>query len=221
MCFDLIIIYVTIVTYLLQGDFIMRFNVSFFNLIDSPTKLNIVRFLINHTASMSEREIASILSVSHMSVNRTMRELAEANFVYNTVVGRTHIWKVNRKSYGYGTLSKIVKTMDTTLEPIEDLKKTLLQYLPVEMTKKIILFGSVSKSSEESNSDIDLFILAKLKKHKDAIEPYIEKLALKCLDRYGNVLSPYILTENDMKQKKTLNLMREIQSGIQLYPPGK
>jgi predicted nucleotidyltransferase len=199
----------------------MKFHNSLFNLIDSPTKLNIVRFLINHTASMSEREIASVLNVSHMSVNRTMRELAEVNFVNNTVVGRTHIWIVNRKSYVYGTLSKIIRTMDTTLAPIEDLKKTLLQNLPVEMTKKIILFGSVSKSSEEPNSDIDLFILVKLQKHKDAIEPYIEKLALTCLVRYGNVLSPYVLTEIDMKQKKNLNLMRNIQSGMQLYPPEK
>jgi predicted nucleotidyltransferase len=177
-----------------------------------------MRFLINHTAPMSEREIASVLNVSHMSVNRAMRELAEANFVDNTVVGRTHIWKVNRKSYVYGTLSKIIKTMNATLAPIEDLKQTLLKNLPIDMTKKIILFGSVSKRTEEPNSDIDLFILVKLQKYKEAIEPYIEKLALTCLDRYGNVLSPYVLTEKDMKQKKSLNLIRDIRSGIQLYP---
>jgi hypothetical protein len=53
------------------------------------------------------------------------------------------------------------------------------------------------------------------------MESYIEKLALKCLDRYGNVLSPYVLTEADMEQKKNLRLIKDIQSGIQLYPPKK
>ena len=109
--------------------------------------------------------------------------------------------------------------MNTTLAPNEDLKKTLLQNLPVETTKKIILFGSVSKRTEEPNSDIDLFILVKNQKHKDEMDPYIEKLALLCLDRYGNVLSPYVLTEKDLKQKKNLKLIRDIQSGIQLYFP--
>lgn len=199
----------------------MKFKSPLLNLINTSTKLNIVRFLINHTASMSEREIASILNVSHMSVNRTMRELAEANFVYNTVVGRTYIWTVNRKSYVYGTLSKIIKAIDTPLAPVEDLKKTLLQNLPLELIKKIILFGSVAKGSEDSTSDIDLFILLNDQKKKDAIEPHIEKLTHICLDRYGNVLSPYVLTERDMKQKKHLNLIRNIRSGIQLYPPEK
>jgi predicted nucleotidyltransferase len=199
----------------------MKFSKSIFDLMNSPTKLNIVSFLINHTASMSEREIATVLNVSHMSVNRSMRELSEANFVYNTVVGRTYIWTVNRKSYAYATLSKIIKVIDTTSAPIEDLKKTVLQNLPLQMIKKIILFGSVAKGEEDSTSDIDLFILVNDQEKKDATEPYIEKLVHICIDRYGNVLSPYVLTERDMKQKKNLNLIRNIQSGIQLYPPEK
>jgi hypothetical protein len=64
-------------------------------------------------------------------------------------------------------------------------------------------------------------ILVKSQKHKDAMDPYIEKLALLCLDRYGNVLSPYVLTEKVMKQKKNQNLISDILSGIQLYPPEK
>jgi hypothetical protein len=43
-----------------------------------------------------------------------------------------------------------------------------------------------------------LMVMQKHQKHKDAIEPYIEKLVLKCLDRYGNILFPYVLAENDM-----------------------
>jgi Mn-dependent DtxR family transcriptional regulator len=40
---------------------------------------------------MSEREIASILKVSHMSINRTMKELAELNFVNFITIGKDHL----------------------------------------------------------------------------------------------------------------------------------
>ncbi|MCX5711590.1 MAG: GntR family transcriptional regulator, partial [Candidatus Omnitrophica bacterium] len=52
----------------------MKFNASLVNILNSPVKLSIVKFLLTHEASMSEREIASILKVSHMSINRAMRE---------------------------------------------------------------------------------------------------------------------------------------------------
>lgn len=196
----------------------MKFHISILNLINSATKLKIVKFLINHTASMSEREISSVLNVSHMSVNRTMKELADVNLVTNTVIGGTYLWRINRKSYAFGALSKVIKTIDSIQPPIEDLKKVILLSIPEEMILKIILFGSVSKGREEAHSDIDVFFLVKNQKHKDEVEPYIDKLALKCLDRYGNVLFPYILTENEMKQKRNLKLLSEIRSGIQIYP---
>ncbi len=66
----------------------MKFHTSLLNLLNSKTKVKIIRFLLTYEASMSEREIASILKVSHMSVNRTMRELTDMNFVNFVVVGK-------------------------------------------------------------------------------------------------------------------------------------
>ncbi|MBN1223328.1 MAG: nucleotidyltransferase domain-containing protein [Candidatus Aminicenantes bacterium] len=196
----------------------MKFHISLTNLINSDVKLKITKFLINHTASMSEREIAAVLNVSHMSVNRMMKELEDFNFVTKKVIGRTHVWQVNHLSYTFEFLSALVETIDTTPEPIEDLKKTILKSLPKEITTKVILFGSVSKAAEEHNSDIDIFILVKNQRQKKAIAPSIEELSLKCLERFGNVLSPYILTENELRQKKHLALVSVINSGTQIFP---
>jgi len=196
----------------------MKFHISLFNVISSKTKVKIIRFLIDHEAFMSEREIASVLNVSHMSVNRTMRELADTNFVHFVKIGKAHLWRVNRKSYAYKVLSEIIKGISSIKEPLEDLKKTIMRNLPRTSIKKMILFGSITKGTESASSDIDIFILVKDIKSKEKLEPSIEKLSNICFEKYGNNLAPYVLTENEMKKKKNLKIISEINEGIQIFP---
>ena len=53
------------------------------------------------------------------------------------------------------------------------------------------------------------------------IETSIEKLSNICFDVYGNRLAPYILTEQEIKQKKDLKILSEINKGIQIFPEKK
>ena len=199
----------------------MRFQFFLLDLVSSKVKTKIVRFLITHHASMSEREIASILKVSHMSVNRTLRKLTDINFVSFITVGKAHLWKVNRKSYAFKALSTWIKDTSNIQEPLEDLKNILLKNLPKILITKVILFGSVAKRRERANSDIDVFILVKDAKGKEKLESSIEKLSNTCFELYGNRLAPYILTEGEMKKRKNLDLVSEINKGIQIFPKSK
>ena len=199
----------------------MKFHISLLDVLDSKTKVKIIKFLLTHEASMSEREIASVLKVSHMSVNRTMRELAEFNFVNFVTVGKAHLWRVNCKSHAFRVLSSLIKGISGIREPIEDLKKMLLRNLPKTLIKKVVLFGSVAKGSEKVNSDIDIFILIKDKQSKKKLEPQIEKLSNLCFEVYGNRLAPYILTDREVRQKKNLKIISEIDKGIQIFPKKK
>ena len=196
----------------------MKFHVSLFDVLCSRVKLKIIKFLIKHESLMSEREIASILNVSHMSVNRTMRELAEMNLVNFVTVGKAHLWRVNSKSYVYRVLSEFIREISSMPEPLEDLKKTILRNLPGHLIKKVILFGSITKGFERPNSDIDIFILLKYEQHKEKLELLLEKLSNICFDNYGNSLSPYLLTENELNRKKNLEIISEIDKGIQIFP---
>ncbi|MEE8184800.1 MAG: nucleotidyltransferase domain-containing protein [Thermodesulfobacteriota bacterium] len=167
---------------------------------------------------MSEREIASVLKVSHMSVNRTMRELVDINFVNFVTIGKAHLWRVNRKSYAFKVLSKLIKGISSIEEPLKELKKTILKNLPETLITKVVLFGSIARVSEKANSDIDLFILVKDMQSKREIEPSIDKLSNICLEQYGNRLAPYILTEQELKQKKNLSIISEVDKGIEIFP---
>lgn len=199
----------------------MRFHISLLDILNSKIKVKIVKFLLTHEAAMSEREIASILKVSHMSVNRTMRELSSLNFGNFVTVGKSHLWKINRKSYAFKALSSLIKDVSTIKDPLNDMEETLSKYLPKNLVKRAILFGSASKGLEKTNSDIDIFVLVKNAQDKEKIELAIEKLSDVCFETYGNRLAPYILTEQEMKQKKDLKIISEVNAGIQILPNKK
>jgi len=199
----------------------MKFHITMLDILGSKTKVKIIGFLLNHKASMSEREIASVLKISHMSINRTMKELSDINFVDFITVGKAHLWKVNTKSYAYKMLSNLIGGASLVKSPLGNLKNTIIENLPKNLIKKIILFGSVAKGLEKTDSDIDIFILVKDKETKDNLEPAIDKLSGICFELYGNRLAPYILTEKETKQKKKLKVISEIENGIQIFPKTK
>ncbi len=170
---------------------------------------------------MSEREIASVLKVSHMSINRILRELSEINFIDFVTIGKAHLWKINRKSYSFKVLSELIKSFSNIKEPIENLKDMLLRNLPKTLIKRLVLFGSIAEGSERVNSDIDIFVMVKDKQDKMKLEFQVEKLSNLCFEIYGNRLAPYILTERELKQKKKLKVISEINKGIEIFPVNK
>lgn len=186
----------------------------------SPVKWKIVRFLLRKDMLISEREISKLLDVSHMSVNRTMKELEDLHFVSYIRVGRAHVWKVNRKSYAFKIFFAIWQHAEELSDPLSQLKSTILQNLPLELIDRVVLFGSVSRRDEKSNSDIDLHILVIDDAAKANLEPAIDQLTILCLELFGNLLSPYVLTraELETRARAGLQLLTEINKSTVLYP---
>lgn len=195
----------------------MLFRNSVISLLNSPLKLKIIAFLIKKDVLMSEREISRLLDVSHMSVNRTMQELEGINFVHPGRVGRAHVWRVNRRSYAFQVYSQVIEVLSAVNSPMEDLKATILANLPLPAIEKLVLFGSVAKQDERHDSDIDIFILVKDESAMAEIHAAVEALSLICLERFGNALSPYVLTRKSLREKARLKLVSEIDSGIVLH----
>jgi predicted nucleotidyltransferase len=171
---------------------------------------------MRHEAPMSEREIASILKVSHMSVNRTLKELAENNMVSFVSAGKAHLWKLNRSSYGFKVISGIIEKIALLEPPLNDLIKTIKRGIPSRLVVRVVLFGSVAKGGENAASDIDLFLVAKDRQAKKELAAAAEELSNKCLDLYGNKLSAYILTQRETFDVKNTNIFQEIEKGIHI-----
>lgn len=194
----------------------MQFDLSLDKLIGSKAKLKILKYLFGQQASMSENELARVIKISPMTINRLMKELRDLNLVGMERIGNANVWSVNKGSYVYTILSKIISQISAAPTPLEHLKQTLSGNIPKELVKKVILYGSVAEGKSKVNSDIDLFIQVKSQKQDEELNPYIENLSNLCLSLYGNRLAPYILTEAQLQEKKKLPLLKEIEKGVQV-----
>lgn len=199
----------------------MKFHDSYFRMMDTPAKRKIVQFLLKNETPMSEREIASLTGVSHMTVNRILRDLEEWNCVSFQRLGRAHVWMVNRHSYAFRVLEDLGRMMRAIPDPLDALKEILLGGLPLKNILKVILFGSIAKAQEDTASDIDVFILVPDQKSAELTEEAIGSLSVQCLQTFGNRLSPYVLTKRQYEQKRDLKLMNDIREGLQLFPIGE
>ena len=138
----------------------MEFHTIPLEMLNSKIRYKIIDFLITHEQNMSEREISSVLNVSHMSVNRTMKELEDLNFVHFIRVGNAHLWKVNKKSYAYKSFQKAIETKNIFLGSTEE-----EDFLAVPLINKnrdavfgiLLLSNRLSNGREKFNKkDIDV-----------------------------------------------------------------
>lgn len=195
----------------------MRFNTSLLEAINSKVKLKLISHLINQEAPMSERELSTIIGVSHMSVNRLMKNLQALNLVDLERVGKSSLWRMNKRSYTFRALSKAIKGLSKIFDPLEHLKMTIRKHLPVNYIEELVLFGSIAEKKETATSDVDLFILVKNNKHKRKLVLFLDKLEGACLTLYGNTLSPFIFTKKELDSKKDLLILNKINKGLIIY----
>ncbi len=196
----------------------MDFHSSPLAFLISPVRLKIVKFLLKNETLKSEREISRLLHVSHMSVNRTMRELWDMNLVTPLRAGTAFLWKTNRQSYAFAAFSKALDNLVGMPTPIEELKAIILESLPLPEIEKMVLFGSVANRKERPGSDIDLFVLVKGETEKAIVEQALDRLVISCLEKFGHPLSPYLRTRAEIAARKPLKLDLDIGAGIVLHP---
>jgi predicted nucleotidyltransferase len=181
----------------------------------SDAKVKILHHVLKDGFRMTGRELARMCGISHSMTIDTLKEFETMNLVYNFRAGKSVVWMTKTDSYTYSIAKKLYSKKEDYL-PIEHLKTLIISSLPGKNVKRAVLFGSVSKGKENYNSNIDLFVLVEGAKEKKIMEKCLEDLNDKCIKLYGNVLGFYLLTENELKVRKKLAVIKNIAKGIKL-----
>lgn len=197
----------------------MLINKPIFRALNSEQKIRLLRFLLSGRSmpDMSERELAKIVKMPNVSVNRIMACFEELNLVHWRGVGHSHVWSVNEESHAYGVLKKVINAMEENRTPAESLKKALIKEIRKLPVIRAILFGSVARGDDRPGSDIDLCLIVRDQKDKKSVQEAMLGLGTKIQKAYGNFLGDYVLTESEYKRKRGLGVIKNIEKeGVRL-----
>jgi len=176
------------------------------HVLGNKVAITLLRTMINYRKKIfTMRGLANEAKVSHNETALTIHDLEKLGIVKIQPVGRAYQLELNEQSY---ILNKVI-------EPIIEAEKNtvngLIQLLKKHLdTKKVIsaaIFGSVVKSQEKLESDMDLLVITN--DHDYAIG-LISGASEYAFTKFHVGISPIIFTEKEFKAKRRGSLIQSI-----------
>jgi predicted nucleotidyltransferase len=175
-------------------------------LLGSKAKVKILRALRRHRGKeFTVRELADYINISHTGVNKALIDLYDMNAITLKSVGKSHTVILNEESYTTDLLEYLFKFEEETPVALQSLINNYLCSQP--NISSAAIFGSVARGEEEPRSDIDLLILSN---NRENTEVAVSELQVEVSRKFGNPLTTYIITREELKGRKS-PLMKEIQ----------
>lgn len=218
-------------------------NESIFQwLFGSQLKRKILRFLYASQGLVSERELGRLLNVSHVAVNKAMKQLLEMNAVEYTSVGKALAWTLNKKSFTYPIIQEFMKVIDITplnfvmrklslavTRQVAEINAAHQQLKPQNAPEALIapwivpihavyVFGSVADGTARPDSDIDVLVLLEENYSAGELKEKLQReIGTKILEETGNVVSFHIYHWNEYLLNKPKWLKNAVDTGIKVY----
>lgn len=175
----------------------MLFHDYMEKLLGSRTKIKILRALHRFPGKdFTTREISRLIGISHTGVLKALKDLEEMNIIEVGTHGKAYLLKLNKESFLAGRILKIFEVEGETLgHLIKELRKSTEGMNVIS----IALFRSIAKKNEDTRSDIDLLIVTR---DKINAEKRISELQRKFVKKFGNSISPHIMSPEDFKSRE-------------------
>ncbi len=172
-------------------------------LFGSKLRINVLRTLYRFKdRAFTLRELSKFSNVTHQGLLKVLDDLNGMNIIKMERVGKSIVVKFNKNSF----LTKIIGIYKTESETMNELIIIIKNHFNHRDFKSVALFGSLVRGEERFNSDVDLLILTNNKKLADKCS---EKCNLKVIEKFGNVLTPYILSKNEFRKSNIRKTVME------------
>ena len=172
----------------------MKYHNYLENLFGSKVRIKLTRTLYKFKdRSFTLSELSRYSGITRQGIMKVLDDLNGMNIVKLERVGSSIVIRLNRNEF----TNNILKVYELEKNTLNNLIEFIHSYFKDKKIISLALFGSIVKGEENFNSDIDLLIITKNKKLASKIS---EKCNLKMINKFGNVLMPYILNKDEFKR---------------------
>ncbi len=194
-------------------------------LLGSKAKLKVLNYLLAPYPDgqfyglppASERELGNMVGLSHTAVQKSFQDFADANLTKPAHVGNAKMWIINGQSYAFELLTKEPFVKICHMPPLQKLESMIRQKLcSVPGAEMAIIYGSIAARTETTTSDIDIVVLAKDDKVKEAAAKQIEELDSKCRALFGNMLSVVFVNKDPLKGRWPPWMSEALDKGVKV-----
>jgi predicted nucleotidyltransferase len=189
----------------------MKFHNALEEIFSSKVKIAVMKLMcLNPETKYSGREMARLLKISASRVSEVLELFRKNKMVNRERVGRASQWGLNKESVLVNEVSGVINLEGKIYKELKSrIYETLLKERSI---LEVIMYGSVVKRKEKTESDIEVFILVKTKKDKELAAELVGKLNKYLLPRYGNVISELIYSEREWKEMGRTKIFKKIES---------
>ncbi len=188
----------------------MRLHAFLEDVLGSRVKVNVLRMLFKFKAkTFTGRELAESIQLTHTGVRRALRELQAANLIKIEYHGRSNLVTLN-------TDSNLCNLLETLFSAEANTFYTFIQELKREIPQGVVscaIFGSVARGTEEPDSDVDVLFITDA---KEAVQKFVEEKQQFFVNKYGNVITPYIMPKNEFIHKKNTPFVKGVLESYKL-----
>lgn len=161
-------------------------------------KVDILRVLTAQGAPMSQRELARRARVTLRSAQAALAELHAVGVVEKLVGGRDHLTRLNASHVLAPTLTAL---FDAEAELARNMR-TAIATIAIgdkDPPAGLYLFGSVARAEETIDSDVDILLIARDAKQRDALLDRTLAGVESMRARYGVSIAPIAYTIREAK----------------------
>ncbi|MBU0570448.1 MAG: nucleotidyltransferase domain-containing protein [Candidatus Omnitrophica bacterium] len=177
-------------------------NIDYKNSLYHFTPLKILSFLSSRAAeTFSAKEISKLTASSKGATNQALRLLAEMDIITREKKGNLFLYESN--------FNNIILKQFKIFEVLMATRKLIKHIRPY--CYKIVLFGSCASGSNDTNSDIDLFITTD---KRDSVQKHVSKFNRSLPYVNAAMYDPLEILASEKKDKA---FFEQIKKGITLW----